>query len=230
MAKNFLVEKDGPITTITFNRPEKRNCLNPPVMEEMDSLIRAAGADKEARVLIVTATGNSFSAGADLSNVRHITDPAERMRAFGKEAKLLEALTNRILDGLINLPIPAIAAINGFTIGGGWAITLGFDYRIAVEGAEFWFPEVELGVPLTGLIIALLAAQVGLSLTREMTINGRRFKAEELPALGLLNRVVKREELPTAARQLADTLAQRNPSAVAFTKAATSDWVKRGIR
>ncbi len=227
MPKSFLMEKDGPITTITFNRPEKRNCLNPDVMREMVDLVSAVRDDRNARALIVASTGNSFSAGADLSMVRHIADPAERERAFGEQAKVLSVLIERTLDALVGMRIPAIAAINGYTIGGGWALAVGFDYRIAVEGAEWWFPEVELGVPLTGLAVNLLASYVGPARAKEIIINCRHFKSEELLPLGLVNRVVKPEQLAGAARDLAQTLVTRNPKAIELSKAAVNDWVKQ---
>ena len=81
---NFLFEKDGPITTITFNRPERRNCMNREVMAEFERLIRRVRDDRETRVLIVTGTGAAFSAGADVSGAADVKDPAERRRIFAE--------------------------------------------------------------------------------------------------------------------------------------------------
>src|ERR1043166_2610250 len=82
MANNFLYEKDGAVTTITFNRPERRNCMNPEVMDELEGLVHDVRNDREVRVLIVTGAGAAFSAGADMSAVKGITDREERLRVF----------------------------------------------------------------------------------------------------------------------------------------------------
>ncbi len=197
MPDHFLLEKDGRIATLTFNRPEKRNPLNEEIVLELESLLHQVRDDKDTRVLIFTGTGNTFSAGADLSQVKGITDPQERQRIFASLGKRRARLIGRTLHLLANLEQVTIAAINGYAIGGGWALALGCDLRIAVAGAEFWFPEVDLGVPLSPESTALLAAHVGPSLAKEIIITCRHFKAEELLPLGLVNRVVKKDKLST---------------------------------
>src|SRR2546430_14988529 len=81
---NFLFEKDGPITTIAFNRPERRNCMNREVMAEFERLIQQVRDDRETRVLIVTGTGAAFSAGADMAAARDVPEPSERQRIFAE--------------------------------------------------------------------------------------------------------------------------------------------------
>ena len=184
MPDHFLLEKDGRIATLTFNRPEKRNPLNEEIVLELESLLHQVRDDTDTRVLIFTGTGNTFSAGADLSQVKGITDPQERQRIFASLGKRRARLIGRTLHVLANLEQVTIAAINGYAIGGGWALALGCDLRIAVEGAEFWFPEVDLGVPLSPESTALLATHVSPSLAKEIIITCRHFKAEELLPLG----------------------------------------------
>jgi enoyl-CoA hydratase len=161
MAESFLLEKDGRVATLTFNRPEKRNPLNEEVVLEFEGLLHRVRDDREVRVLIVTGSGNTFSAGADLSTLKEVTDPVERQRLFAPLSKRRARLIGRVLGVLANLEVPTIAAINGYAIGGGWSIALGCDIRIAVAGAQFWFPEVDLGVPLSPEATALLTAQRG---------------------------------------------------------------------
>jgi enoyl-CoA hydratase len=222
MPNHFVLEKEGRIATLTFNRPEKRNPLNEEIVLELESLLHQVRDDKDVRVLIFTGTGNTFSAGADLSQVKGITDSEERHRIFAPLGKRRVRLIGRTLQTLVHLEPVTIAAINGYAAGGGWSLALACDFRIAVEQAEFWFPEVDLGVPLSPQSTALLAAHVGPSLAKEIIITCRRFKAADLLPLGLVNRVVKKEELSPAVRELAQSLASKNPTAVMVSKATVN--------
>jgi enoyl-CoA hydratase len=222
MPEHFVLEKEGRIATLTFNRPEKRNPLNEEIVLEFESLLHQIRDDKDIRVLIFTGTGNTFSAGADLSQMKGITDPAERQRIFAPLGKRRVRLIARVLHTLVHLEQVTIAAINGYAAGGGWSLALGCDLRIAVEEAEFWFPEVDLGVPLSPASTSLLAAHVGPALAKEIIITCRRFKAAELLPLGILNRVVKKADLMPAARELAQSIAQKNPTAVMASKATVN--------
>lgn len=219
MPDHFILEKEGRIATLTFNRPEKRNPLNEEIVLELEGLLYQVRDDKDVRVLIFTGTGNTFSAGADLSQVKGITDKEERQRIFAALGKRRARLIGRVVDTLVNLEQVTIAAINGYAAGGGWTLAPSCDFRIAVEEAEFWFPEVDLGVPLSPASTALVMAHVGPALAKDIVIGCRRFKAAELLPLGLVNRVVKKEELHHTVRELAESLASKNPTAVMASKA-----------
>ncbi len=222
MPDHFVLQKDGRIATLTFNRPEKRNPLNEEILLELEGLLYQIRDDTDVRVLILTGTGNTFCSGADLSQTKGITDPQERERIFATYRKRRGRLVGRVLQTLVHLEPITIAAVNGYAVGGGWALVLGCDFRIAVEGAEFWFPEVDLGVPLSPHTTALLTTHVGPSLAKEIIITCRRYKAEELLPLGLLNRIVKKEALSPTVRELADSLVHKNPSAVIVSKATVN--------
>ena len=222
MPDHFILEKDGRIATLTFNRPEKRNPLNEEILLELEGRLYQIRDDTDVRVLILTGTGNTFCAGADLSQMKGITDPQERERIFATYRKRRGRLVGRVLQTLVHLEPITIAAVNGYAVGGGWALVLGCDFRIAVEGAEFWFPEVDLGVPLSPDTTALLTAHVGPSLAKEIIITCRRYKAEELLPLGLLNRIVKKEALSPTVRELASSLVNKNPNAVIVSKATVN--------
>jgi enoyl-CoA hydratase len=219
MAKHFLLEKKGRIATLTFNRPEKRNPLNEEIVLELESLLHQVRDDPQVRVMIFTGSGNTFSAGADLSQIRGVGDEAERQRIFAEYRKRRARIIGRTLDVLVHMEPMTIAAINGYAIGGGWTLALGCDLKIAVEGAQFWFPEVDLGVPLSAGSTALLAAHVGPTRAKEIIITCRRYTAEELLPMGLLNRVVKKDQLSPAVNELAESLAAKNPAAVMGSKA-----------
>lgn len=220
MADNFIVERDGPTTTITFNRPEKRNCLDETVILEFEDLLHAVRDDRECRALIVTGKGTAFCAGADQSVFKASAevDAAERRRRMGEFGKRWPRLIGRAFDVLAHLDQITIGAINGYAVGGGWSFVLAFDFAIAVEGAEFWVPEVDLDVPYRGAPAAVLAARLGPWRAKEAILMCRHYKAEELLAMGALNRVVGRDELMPAARELAKTMAAKSREALASSK------------
>jgi enoyl-CoA hydratase len=216
--KHFVLNKEGRIATLTFNRPEKRNPLNEEILLELEGMLYQVRDDSQVRVMIFTGSGNTFSAGADLSQIRGIEDDQERQRIFAQYRKKRGRLVGRVLDVLVNLEPITIAAINGYAVGGGWALVLGCDFKVAVEEAEFWFPEVDLGVPLSAGSTALLAAHVGPTRAKEIIITCRHYKAAELLAMGLLNRVVQKAELHPAVNELAQSLIAKNQTAVMGSK------------
>jgi enoyl-CoA hydratase len=218
MAEYFLFEKSGPITTITFNRPERRNCLDEQVVLEFERLLHSVRDDRETRVLIVTGAGNAFCAGADLSALKGVQDARERQRLSRSIGRRLPRLIGRSFDVLAHLDAVTIGAINGYAVGGGWSFALAFDFCIAVESAEFWVPEVDMEVPYRGAPARVLAARLGPWRAKEAILMCRHYRAAELHAMGLINRVVKPEELMSAARELAQTMAAKPADAIASSK------------
>lgn len=227
MPDHFLLEKDGAIATLTFNRPEKRNPLNEDVALELERLQYQIRDDTDIRVVVFTGTGNTFSAGADLSPIRGISDRQERRKIFAPLGKRWTRAIARTLDMFATMEPVVIAAINGYAIGGGWSLALACDFRIAVEEAEFWFPEVDLGVPLSPPSTALLVANVGPNRAKDIILNCRHLKADAALQLGLVNQVVTQAELLPTAYALARSLADKNPTAVMVSK-ATVNTLARG--
>lgn len=222
MPDHFMLEQTDALATLTFNRPEKRNPLNEEVLLELDALLYQVRDNPAIRVMIFTGTGNTFCAGADLSLAKGITDAHERERIFADFAPRRTRLVERVLSTLVNLEPITIAAVNGYAVGGGWALVVGCDIRIAVEQAEFWFPEVDLGAPLSPSMIAMLTAHVGPVRTKEMIITCRHYSAHELLSLGLLNQVVTRHEFASAVATQVDRLLKKKPSAAMVSKATVS--------
>ena len=213
----FRYEVDGPLTTITFNRPERRNGLDPAVVLELEQLVLRVRDDRDVRALVVTGTGNSFCAGADLSLVRRAADADERRR-IQAEMDRVPRLIGRVFDVLANLDVMTVAAVNGYAVGGGWSFALAFDYCLAVPEAEFWVPEVDIGVPFRGLPALTLTSRLGPVLAKEAMILCRHFTAAELAALGVINRVVPADELAAAAREVAAAFAAKPAKAAVGTK------------
>jgi enoyl-CoA hydratase/carnithine racemase len=218
MSENFLFETAGEITTVTFNRPERRNCMTREVMLEFEQLIHRVRDERSARVLIVTGAGTAFSAGADVSGARGVTDPKQRSRIFAERNQGLPRIIGRIFDTVLRLDCMTIGAINGFAVGGGWALAAAFDFVIAAEQAQFWVPEVELGVPFGGGPAEVMAKRLGPWFAKEAMILCRHYSARELAELGMVNRVVPHNELMSATYDLAERLLKLPYKAASATK------------
>ena len=218
MPSNFIFEKQGPITTITFSRPERRNCLDEKVILDFEKLVHLVRDDRETRALIVTGIGNAFCSGADLSTLKGVED-RQKLRELSKQiGKRLPRLIGRAFDVLAHLDAVTIGAINGYAVGGGWSFALAFDFCLAVEDAEFWVPEVDMEVPYRGAPAKVLAARLGPWRAKEAILMCRHYKAAELLALGVINRVVQPNELMPAAQELARTMAAKPAQAIASSK------------
>ena len=218
MYQNFLVDRDDKITVVTLNRPEKRNPINEEMLSEFEQIVMSLRDDASSRAVILTGTGNSFCAGAVLSMVKGVTDPAERQRLFALARNRRARLIGRTFPLFENLEQVSIAAINGYAIGGGWGLALACDFRLAVPGAQFWLPEVDLGVPLGVGTTSRLVSMVGIARAKEIIITGDRYTAEDLHSWGMINRLVAPETLIMAALDLAKRLITKNPRAVAGSK------------
>ena len=208
------VDIDGPIVTVTFTRPERRNGLNPAMLREFEAVLHRVRDSRSTRALIVTGTGVAFCAGAEPASV---TEQAGRGDLSGSPAGG-PRMIGRIFDQLAHLDVMTVAAVNGHAIGGGWSIALAADYCLAVPAAEFWVPEVDFGVPFRGLSSFALTHRMGPWLAKEATILCRHFGAEELCRLGVLNRVVEPEELMIEARVVAERFAAQPARAANATK------------
>ena len=199
----FLWEQEGPVATITFNRPEKRNGLDPAVMLEFESLIHRARDAGDVKILIATGKGNAFCAGADLGLARDAKTPEERARLEAEMAKV-PRMIGRVFDAMVHMDVISIAAVNGFAVGGGWSIATGFDHVIAVEGATFWLPEVEIGQAFRGLVNLNLTQRLGPNLAKEAMILCRKFSAEELLQFRVINQVCPPDQLETETQRVAE--------------------------
>lgn len=209
----FRLESDGPVTTLTFNRPERRNGLNPAVLSELEQLLFRVRDDGHTRALILTGAGSVFCAGAEPSAVVERVEQNE-LRGFAGGPRVI----GRVFDLLAHLDVMTVAAVNGHAVGGGWTLALAADYCVAVPEAQFWVPEVDLGAPFRGLSSFALTHSLGPWLAKEAVILCRRFGAEELRQLGVVNKVVSPVELMTEARAIAARYAAQPAKAAALTK------------
>ena len=199
----FLYEQSGPVATITFNRPEKRNGLDPRVMLEFESLVHRVRDAGDVKVVVITGKGTAFCAGADLTLARDAASDEERAR-INSDMGRVPRLIGRVFDVMVHMDVISIGAINGFAVGGGWSIATGFDHIIAAEGAQFWLPEVEIGRPFKGLANRNLTQRLGPVLAKEAMILGRRFSAEELAQLRVINQVCPADQLEAETKRIVD--------------------------
>jgi enoyl-CoA hydratase len=209
---NIRFEAADSIGTLTIDRPKALNALNPDTLREILRCLREVRRAGEVRALIVTGAGEkAFVAGADI---------AEMSKMTVVQAKEMARLGQRVTSALEDLPIPVIAAVNGFALGGGMELVMACDLAIASEKARFGQPEINLGIIPGFGGTQRLARRVGAPRAREMIYGGDMIDAETARQWGLVNRVVKPEDLLAEARKLAATLATKPPVALAQAKLA----------
>lgn len=210
-------ETEGMIGVITINRPKALNALNSQVLAELDETLDKVDVDA-VRALILTGAGEkSFVAGADIGEMSTLTKAEGE--AFGKKG-------NDVFRKLETFPIPVIAAVNGFALGGGCEISMSCDIRICSENAVFGQPEVGLGITPGFGGTQRLARIVGVGMAKQMIYSARNIKADEAYRIGLVNAVYPLEELMPAAKKLAETIAKNAPIAVRNCKKAINDGLE----
>ena len=210
----ILYEVKGATGIITINRERALNALNSTVLEELDQTLDAVNLD-EVRCLILTGAGQkSFVAGADIGEMSNLTKAEGE--AFGKKG-------NDVFRKLETFPIPVIAAINGFALGGGCEIAMSCDIRICSDNAVFGQPEVGLGITPGFGGTQRLARLVSPGMAKQMIYTARNIKADEAYRIGLVNAVYTQEELMGAAQKMAAGIAKNAPIAVRNCKKAIND-------
>jgi len=204
-------ETDGDVVTLTIDREKALNALDTTVLTDLGAAVEAVAAST-ARAVVVTGAGEkAFVAGADI---------AAMATASRAEALRFSELGNRVFRALEKLPVPTIAAVNGFALGGGCELALACDMRIASTKAVFGQPEVGLGITAGFGGTQRLARTVGVGLAKELLYTGRRIDAARALAIGLVNAVVEPEALLGEAGDLAREIARQAPIAVRATKRA----------
>lgn len=208
MYTTLLTSSDKNIFTITINRPDKLNALNKTVIEELSSVIDEVIKNKEIKSAIITGAGpKAFVAGADISEF--LTLDANGGKALAQRGQDL------VFNKIENCPKPVVAAVNGFALGGGCELAMACHFRLASENAKFGQPEVNLGlIPGYGGTQRLVQL-IGKGRAMEMLMSGNMIDANTALQFGLVNYVVKQEDLLSKTKSILEVINSKAPLAVA---------------
>ena len=214
MEYQFLkIEHNDGITVMTISAPKSLNALNSTILKEMSDFI--GSLDAKTRVLIITGDGEkSFVAGADISEMAHLNEPQ------GFEFGRLGAQVFRRIE---TLPIPVIAAINGFALGGGCELAMSCDIRICSSNAKFGQPEVGLGIIPGFSGTYRLPKLIGQGYAKEMIYTGKVIRADEALRIGLVNAVYEQPELMEKAMEMARMMLKNAPVAIGLAKQSINE-------
>ncbi len=203
-------EREEALAIITLNRPEKRNAIDQQMINEMHQLLDELYRDMSLGAVILTGAGEkAFAAGADIGQLRD-----------RKQESALSAINQSMFRRMEELPVPTIAAVRGYALGGGCELALTCDMRVAGEGAKLGQPEVGLGIVPGAGGTQRLARLIGLSRAKELIFSGRIIDAAEAARIGLVNHVVPDEHVFERAHQLATEILGQSQLAVRIAKAA----------
>ena len=208
--RSIRLEVAEGVGLITLHRPEARNAINLEVVNEMHAALEALGRDEKMRVLILTGSGRTaFAAGADIRELRD-----------RRAADALSGINSSLFLAVERFPLPTIAAVNGYALGGGCELALACDLRVAGESARFGQPEVGLGIiPAAGATYRL-PRLVGAGRARELILTGRIIDSDEALRIGLVTRRVPDDRVVEEARAIALVMARKGPLALRAAKLA----------
>jgi len=215
-----LTISEGPVTTVTLNRPEVRNAFNEDLIRDLASWAGRVPADGSVRVVVLRGAGATFCAGADLQWM-------SRMAGYSREENLADArLAASMFLALDSLPVPLIGRVHGAALGGGAGLAAVCDVVVAADDATFGFTEVVLGI-LPAMISPYVVRKIGLSAARELCLSGARFSATRAKEVGLVHDVVAEDGLDLAVDRHVAQFLKAAPSAVAATKRLLSQVAGR---
>ncbi len=213
-------EQKGFVGIVTIDRPKALNALNSQVLGELEATFDAIDLENTRAVILTGAGEKSFVAGADIGEMSELSKAEGE--AFGKKG-------NDVFRKIEAFPLPVIAAVNGFALGGGCELSMSCDIRLASENAVFAQPEVSLGITAGFGGTQRLARIIGLGKAKELLYTTNKIKAPQALELGLVNAVYPQEALMEEALKLAEKISLNAPIAVRATKKAINDGMQVGI-
>ncbi len=220
--RNIIFQMEEGIATITFNRPEVLNALNEACLAELSHAIDVISGDEDVRVLILTGAGKkSFVAGADIT---------EFLKFNALKAKQFSEKGHYIIQSLQDLPIPVIAAVNGFALGGGCEVVLACDFIYASETAMFGLPEINLGIIPGFGGTQRLPRLIGKNRAKEMIFTGKMIPAAEAHAIGLVNKVCPQEQLMDDVLKTARTIVSKGKVSLRAAKQTINSGMDVDLR
>lgn len=217
MTEKMIAEKDGAIGWMTFNQPEKHNAVSYEMWDAVPTILEDFAQDNDIRVVVLKGAGKrSFISGADISQF-------EKNRSSEESTAIYNAATDKATRTLQNLEKPTIAMIDGYCIGGGCSVAVSCDLRIASDFSTFAIPAAKLGLGYGYGGVKKLVDLVGPSYTKEIFFTARQFSAEEAQMMGLVNRVVPRDQLESYVREYAGTIGGNAPMTISTLKATVAE-------
>ena len=207
---SILIERDAPVATITMNKPEKRNALSSEMMRELANALRTLSAEPDVRAIVLAANGPAFSAGHDLR---------ERVDGDINRYRAVFDLCTELMNTVQAIPQPVIARVHRIATAAGCQLVATCDLAVAAEEATFGTPGVKIGLFCTTPMVALSRA-VGRKRALQMLMTGKLISAETAADWGLINTVVPADQLESATRDLALSIATASPLTVALGKQA----------
>ncbi len=211
-----LIERDGPLATLSLNRPEKRNAMNTQMTREAKSAIAGLAEADDLRVLVIEGAGSVFSAGADVVEMGALTE--DNARDFISN---LHSLIHSVRE----FPHPVVCKCQGYVLGGALELILGCDLRVAADDTKFGMPEVRVGVPSV-IEAALFVPISGLGAAQDLLFTGRTFDAQEAHRLGIVQRICPLAELEATTHEAIMDLLQAAPGALRAQKALLRRWMQ----
>jgi len=216
--ETIKTKKEQTTTWITLNRPDKLNAINATMLQELSEALDTTEKDTNVRCVIITGEGEkAFSAGADITELQKLTQ--ETAAEFSRKGQ-------QVFSQVETLSKPVVAAINGYTLGGGLELALACDFRLASDHAELGFPEMKLGIIPGWGGTQRLAWTVGVAEAKRLIMLGDRVKAEEALKMGLVDKVVSMGKLEAEAEALAQRLCEGSPAALKYAKRAINSVTK----
>ncbi len=225
----FVVERAGPVLRVWLDRPERRNALTTATLEALTDLYTGLQRDFETRVVVLAGRGPSFCAGAD----REQPPGGERMAAASgaseRERRHAAQIGWRVCRAIEDCEVVTLARVHGHVVGGGLALALACDFRIAAQDSVFLVPEVDLGIPLTWGATPRLISEVGAARARELILMCDRVDAATAERWGLVHRAVPAAQLDAEVEAWALRLAAKPEAAVHMTKSQLRAQARRAV-
>jgi methylglutaconyl-CoA hydratase len=224
MTLPVIVGRRGPAAVLTLNRPDRRNAISRDLIAALGDAVAAAAADPAVRCVVLTGTGAAFCAGMDLAELQGALAADTSPDVVWDDANRLAALFDRIYT----LPKPTIAAVNGAAVAGGAGLVSVCDLAVAVPAAKFGYPEVRRGL-VAAMVMPHLLRHVGERAARHLLLTGELIDADTAVRVGFVNEVVPAASLMDRAHELARSLAEGGPRALATTKELLHRFTPRAL-
>jgi enoyl-CoA hydratase/carnithine racemase len=219
MPGQIRVERDGPLAEVVFDHPARRNAITADMWRAIPEIARELDADDSVRIVLLRGEGElAFVSGADISQF-------EEQRS-GKDARRYDIENSSAFDALSSIRKPVIASIHGFCIGGGCAIALTADLRYCADDALFAIPAARLGLGYQAPGIETLSRIVGEPRAKEIFMTARRFDAQEAETMGLVHRVLPKDQLNGFVRETIEMIARNAPLTLRAAKSAFIDLAR----